>query len=682
MHNSYVIGNYNSGGLFRWQKALEAAYVNSNYYLGGVKVSKRVYNYLSRKLTDIEVKYGDIEDVINAVTGILKSSFNKLANHDPDFFVEYGDYPEFERDFLNRKYDADHPELGANPSIIVLYGPPGTGKSTWVRHATYKHIVKDGVIDGIYMEISSADVTSKWGGVPLLIAKEVMGLVKTRDIMSVVFFDEADSILAKPKEITGGYSMEKYEIIGYLKTELGEVLTGSYPVEIVMATNYKDTLVNIEKALMDRITGWIRVDPPPLEVKRQIIARRLEKTIARWRMVGEEEFEEYISNLKRGVPFKRPRKGIVQTPVWPVLLWDADTLAGLMTAFGVNPLERDVFVPTVKAISEPRSIALLYSEFLIIATELLKIIYKNNHNINRSWLRTWGVASSGINEALKAIYLPIHDELAYASKLAKYPEKFREYLEESTRLVPLVPVRASFYNIPVNPYMMLIQMFTRITSKVAKKTIITILDVANLFASGIRASLYPIVAGQVSPISMDTVERLAAYMHVRDTYNRVVSTGLRRGGVRLLEPVRKALMGNVEAGLEMAQSLPEPFSKYVTMSVLAVKYSVPVLRADGIEGKARALYDRYCCREEEITEMFKVDLEKYGLLSVVESLRSPSVYFIEYNERIIKTVAPVSFNADYVIRDSGRKEMPYYPGFNDQSPLANAVRKPVLVKLE
>ena len=681
MWQSYSSTTQYGGRVYKWQQALEASFRGSNYYFGKVRVSKRVYEYLSYKLTSIEEKYRDTDDVITAVTSILRESFNKLANHNPEFFVEYGDYPEFEKDFLNRKYDADHPELGASPSIIVLYGPPGTGKSTWVRHATYKQIVKDGVIDGIYMEISSADVTSKWGGVPLMIAKEVMGLVKTRNIMSVVFFDEADSILAKPSEITGGYSMQKYEVIGYLKSELGEVLSGSYPVEIVMATNYKDTLVNIEKALMDRITGWIKVDPPPLDVKRRIIARRLVKRITKWTMVSGEELEEYFGNLRGGVPFKRPAKGLLQMPVRPVLLWDADTIAGLMVAFGVNPMTRELFIPTREALSDPEKVALVYSDFLIVATELLRLIYKNNHNIDRSWLRTWGVAASGIDQAFKAVYVPISEAIDRLKPYTRYQEKLLQYFETTTRLDEFIPVKSSFYNLPINPFIMLVEMFTRITSKVAKRTIITILDVANMFASGIRSSVYPIVASRISTVGRSTPERMASYMHVRDKYNELVSKALREGGVRLLEPVRIALGGDWEKGIERAQSLPFPFSKLITMSVLAVKYALPAIKAEGIEGKAVTLYETFCCREEEVTESFRRDLEEYGLVELAGSLRVPSVYFVEHSNGVIKTVAPVSFNTDYVIRYDSRKKMPYYPEFSSQSPLANAIRQRALVRL-
>lgn len=133
---------------------------------------------------------------------------------------------------------------------INMYGKPGTGKSIAaeaIASATGKKIIK---VD--YSEIQN----EKWGGTESKLT-ELFESAKNAD--SIIFFDEADSILGK-RHSDGANSETNNQIKAHLLTLLDD-----YAVTVIFATNLFE---NYDRAFFRRILFHINF---PLPGKDQLI---------------------------------------------------------------------------------------------------------------------------------------------------------------------------------------------------------------------------------------------------------------------------------------------------------------------------------------------------------------------------------------------------------------------------
>lgn len=133
---------------------------------------------------------------------------------------------------------------------INMYGKPGTGKSI-AAEAIAKAINKK-IIKVDYSEIQN----EKWGGTESKLT-ELFTSAKEND--SIIFFDEADSILGK-RHSDGANSETNNQIKAHLLTLLDD-----YPVIVIFATNLFE---NYDRAFFRRILFHINF---PLPNKEQLI---------------------------------------------------------------------------------------------------------------------------------------------------------------------------------------------------------------------------------------------------------------------------------------------------------------------------------------------------------------------------------------------------------------------------
>lgn len=76
------------------------------------------------------------------------------------------------------------PRFKPSPYMVVLYGPSGTGKTTWARQVAKKYLFEDGVLKGLYLEVSVGDLAFMCVGGPLQTAKSVLKVIKTDRYMN------------------------------------------------------------------------------------------------------------------------------------------------------------------------------------------------------------------------------------------------------------------------------------------------------------------------------------------------------------------------------------------------------------------------------------------------------------------------------------------------------------------
>ncbi|MEM4584769.1 MAG: AAA family ATPase, partial [Ignisphaera sp.] len=160
-------------------------------------MSKWVRNHLEQAVITAASMYPD--EVSATLDNVIDRSFANIAYHNPEEFIEYGDYRILDLIVKQVSIDAMYGRK-TRPHIVVLYGPPGTGKTTWVRNAVAKHMIREDTLTGIYLEVTPGDFSSKFAGVPIAFLKSLVNTVSVTDFASVLLFDEADGILLKPRD--------------------------------------------------------------------------------------------------------------------------------------------------------------------------------------------------------------------------------------------------------------------------------------------------------------------------------------------------------------------------------------------------------------------------------------------------------------------------------------------------
>ncbi|MEM4570570.1 MAG: AAA family ATPase, partial [Desulfurococcaceae archaeon] len=101
------------------------------------------------------------EEVPATLANVIDRSFANIVYHNPEEFVEYGDYRILDLIVKQADIDAIY-RRKTRPHVVVLYGPPGTGKTTWVRNAVAKYLIWRGMLTGIYLEVTPGDFSSKF----------------------------------------------------------------------------------------------------------------------------------------------------------------------------------------------------------------------------------------------------------------------------------------------------------------------------------------------------------------------------------------------------------------------------------------------------------------------------------------------------------------------------------------
>ncbi|RQH03124.1 AAA family ATPase [Natrarchaeobius oligotrophus] len=140
---------------------------------------------------------------------------------------------------------------------VVLYGPPGCGK-------TYVAGALTGELDCSFLEVTPADLTSKWMGKPAQNVSDLFEIARA-NAPCLVFLDEIDGIAGSRGEREGA---SQRQMVNQLLTEL-DGLTDE-DVVVVAATNL---LEDVDDAILrsGRFDERIEVPPPDAAARREIL---------------------------------------------------------------------------------------------------------------------------------------------------------------------------------------------------------------------------------------------------------------------------------------------------------------------------------------------------------------------------------------------------------------------------
>jgi hypothetical protein len=592
-----------------------------------VPVDPVLFKHTANWLDRVQSRYS--EDVVKNVVSILSKSLRELAAHKVDEFVPYGDFHIFDSLAMQVKQEYLDPHFEPRPYMVVLYGEPGTGKTTWVRHVAKKYLFDNGVLKGLYLEVTIGDITSKWVGVPLHTMRSVLDAIRSRDYMSVVLFDEADAIFTRPSQVTSGFTLEHMQLIADMKSQLSFITSQSYPTMIILTTNYKDAIARTDEALADRIIAWLEVPPPPLEIREKMLERTLytlmRSLLPYGTVIGElAKFRALWYNSVHFVAGSKSRElGYSLRWYTPILPYDADYLIGLLTAWGWNPLDPKLkldytFREALRVWDPENPIYKVYGRVLTTLIELYRAYMMDKHKVEKSFLRAFSVLKRGVEDTAR-LHVQMYVDLLDALKLYKKgvmeddPAKIREALSILARIgfKPSKEARstkAAFENLkirlsrfytsslfthPINPVILMLNIAKYSVSKEFIALVDDTLSLITPITWGIRLIYAPAVLGTVK--SLTNIHADINLFKVRlDVYNKLVIQELRSG--KLLEPLRimytdPDLDRAWKKAVSAANRLPEDYQPFVKMALLPLKELHPVIHAGNVEEKARRLYN-------------------------------------------------------------------------------------------
>lgn len=182
---------------------------------------------------DVDLSFGDVGGMDDLTARLHETVLDPLANPET--------YERYDIDVL---------------SGLLLYGPPGCGKTHVTRALA-------GELDHAFVEVSPADLTSKWMGEPEQNVADLFEIARA-NAPCLLFIDEIDAVAGS----RGGTSQGRQGMVNQLLTEL-ESLEGD-DVVVVGATNL---LEDVDGAIRrsGRFDERVEVPPPDAGARREIL---------------------------------------------------------------------------------------------------------------------------------------------------------------------------------------------------------------------------------------------------------------------------------------------------------------------------------------------------------------------------------------------------------------------------
>jgi len=596
-----------------------------------VPVDASVFKYLANWLDRVQTRYED--EVVKKAVGIVTKSLRELNIHRLEDFVSYGDYRIFDGLTAQLKQEFNDPYFEPRPYLVTLYGPPGTGKTTWVRNVAKKYLVEDGLVKGIYLEVTSGDLQCKWAGVPINTAKSIMECIRTRDHMSILLMDEADSILLRPEKVSGGVTLEQMQLVSEMKSQLTFITSQNVPTLIALTTNYKDIIARAEPALADRVVAWIEVPPPPQEVKEKIVGRVLARVFRNMWFRGNPLGQVTIlRTLMWGgiAPLIRNTDNLRFRWRLPILPFDADYLIGYLTAWGWNPLDektlpaleldinRAVYLWRYELPYGENPLLKVYARGLITEIELARYFIEEQHGMPKSFLRAYSTLKRGIEDVERLftqVYVEGYDIVLEALEASENGEwgKVKRLLNKLRELGLQVEgdarealktalnryardLKATLFTHPVPPIVMHQLLAKYMFSRDFMQIVNDIHSVIAPITGGIRYVFIPMMAVPTDSL-FDATAILRWKLYY---YNKLVKQELLKG--RILEPLRimYTVENTEEAWREAVKSLNQlegDIRRGIALALLPLKLLHPAIHAKTTEEKAGHLYKTFRDRD-------------------------------------------------------------------------------------
>jgi len=658
-----------------WRQMLSVEDHGDVVYVEDVPLDSKFFGYLEGWLDGVERRYSD--DVIKNIVSILTKSLREIAVHRVDDFVPYGDYNILDGITKQLKDEFRDPYFKPNPYMVVLYGPPGTGKTTWARQVAKKYLFEDGVMKGLYLEITVGDIASKWVGIPIQTVKSVLEAIKTDKYMSVLLIDEADAILIRPSRADSGFMIEQMQLVAEMKSQLSFVMNQNYPAMIILTTNYKDIIVNSDEALADRVIAWLEVPPPPVEVRERIVAKAISSSLTQ--ILGTATPIGLLTAFRAlwlnapgfKVTEKAKQLGLDFRWILPALPWSADFLIGLLSVWGWNPLDKDLKLDinhreAIRVWNPDNPLLKVYARPIITLVELYRT-YSEERGIPRSFLRVFSSLRRGIDDSTKLmikvyieaqeLYEKLNDAIqkndtksaqrifnelkaiGYTTRKYKTLEDELESLHEIFSDMPLENLGTH----PLFPTILYMNLSKYTMSKEFSRMVDDIMSLISPIVYGIRQIFMPQIV--LLPTStIDSFNRISVLRSRLDVYNKIVVKELKEG--KLLESLRVMytdpdLDRAWRRALESIDRMQiEDHRIILRLPLITLRVVHPIIHANDVEEKSRILYElvKDTNRLEKLIEETVHELELEDCMEIITVLDA-----IDYYKRIKYPNSPPEF---------------------------------------
>ena len=682
-----------------WSKFITYHAYGDYYVVEGVRIDSKVFKSISKWLDHVETTYE--EDVLKKVVTILTKSLRELKMHRTEDFVPFGDYRVFDNLVAQLRREADDPYFEPRPYLVALYGPPGTGKTTWVRNVAKKYLFRNGILKGVYLELTSGDLQSKWAGVPVNTLRAILDCVKTVGGMSVLLMDEADAILLKPDKVSEGVALEQAQLVAEMKSQLTFISSHSVPVLIALTTNYKDVIANSDPALADRVVAWIQVPPPPLPVRERIVMKILANMFRDlWLKSDPLGQVNILRAIKYGAPVFFPKKKLKVRWTFPVLPYEADYIVAYLSAWGWNPLDPSVlpalekgaddvanlWSPDVDEGGKTRTNYLLrvFARGLITEVELARLLLSGS-GTPKSFLRTLATLRRGVEDAgrfIATIWIEgMEDTLDAARAKEEYRwSEVRKHLQELGELGAVVPSNDKALKYVLKFYAEALKdtLFTTPVPPVAIHVLAAKYVISEFFTqlvNDVHSMLSYIVCGlrMVFPMPFlytgDDPYSFAASVRLRlKYYGKFIKEQLLYG--KVLEPLRiiytepdpeVAWRETVKALEGLEPDVREP----VAVALLPLKHLHPAIHAKEPEEKARHIYELYKDRDSYEQLVWRTAKElgvQESIYYVKKPFTASGVYVIPKDDYVTRSADETS-----IFNSSITEYFPhsiYHPGYH------------------